>query len=118
MAEQTSSTPGATTAGEVKKTTRIQKVGRVVSDKMQKTIVVEVDYPRRHRLYNHQPERFDCRREHKNIRAGIRLRECLAFQVAQKSRPRPGENRFDLRPRRAIAHQRQPRPRHVVQHGF
>ena len=31
---------------------RTQKVGKVVSDKMNKTIVVEVDYVRRHRLYH------------------------------------------------------------------
>src|SRR5215217_3761797 len=30
---------------------RTQKVGRVVSDKMDKTVVVAVDYVRRHRLY-------------------------------------------------------------------
>ncbi len=31
---------------------RQQKVGRVVSDKMDKTVVVAVDYVRRHPLYN------------------------------------------------------------------
>lgn len=31
---------------------RTQKVGRVVSDKMDKTVVVAVDYVRRHRLYH------------------------------------------------------------------
>jgi small subunit ribosomal protein S17 len=31
---------------------RTQKVGRVVSDKMEKTVVVAVDYVRRHRLYH------------------------------------------------------------------
>ena len=33
-------------------TPRTQKVGRVVSDKMQKTVVVAVDPVRRHRLYH------------------------------------------------------------------
>ncbi len=33
-------------------TPRTQKVGRVVSDKMDKTVVVAVDYVRRHRLYH------------------------------------------------------------------
>src|SRR3954471_402325 len=32
--------------------TRVQKVGRVVSDKMDKTVVVAVDYVRRHPLYH------------------------------------------------------------------
>ena len=31
---------------------RVQKVGRVVSNKMDKTVVVAVDYVRRHRLYH------------------------------------------------------------------
>ena len=31
---------------------RTQKIGRVVSDKMDKTVVVSVDYVRRHRLYH------------------------------------------------------------------
>jgi small subunit ribosomal protein S17 len=33
-------------------TRRTQKIGRVVSDKMDKTVVVAVDYVRRHRLYH------------------------------------------------------------------
>ena len=33
-------------------TPRTQKVGRVVSDKMEKTVVVSVDFVRRHRLYH------------------------------------------------------------------
>ncbi len=33
-------------------TPRTQKIGRVVSDKMDKTVVVAVDYVRRHRLYH------------------------------------------------------------------
>ncbi len=31
---------------------RLQKVGKVTSDKMDKTVVVSVDYVRRHRLYH------------------------------------------------------------------
>jgi small subunit ribosomal protein S17 len=48
-----------------------QKVGRVVSDKMDKTVVVAVDYVRRHRLYHKRitrtskfqahDERNDCK---------------------------------------------------------
>jgi small subunit ribosomal protein S17 len=33
-------------------TARTQKIGKVVSDKMDKTVVVAVDYVRRHRLYH------------------------------------------------------------------
>lgn len=41
-------------AEEIKsgQTARTQKIGRVVSDKMDKTVVVAVDYVRRHRLYH------------------------------------------------------------------
>lgn len=45
----------ATIGAEEKKagqTQRTQKVGRVVSNKMDKTVVVAVDYVRRHRLYH------------------------------------------------------------------
>lgn len=37
---------------EQTQTARTQKVGRVVSDKMEKTVVVAVDSVRRHRLYH------------------------------------------------------------------
>ena len=46
MAEQTAE------ATKPAQTPRVQKVGRVVSTKMDKTIVVAVDYVRRHRLYH------------------------------------------------------------------
>jgi len=47
-------TKGETGAAVVERnqTPRTQKVGRVVSDKMDKTVVVSVDYVRRHRLYH------------------------------------------------------------------
>jgi small subunit ribosomal protein S17 len=37
---------------ELLQTRRTQKVGKVVSDKMDKTVVVAVDYVRRHPLYH------------------------------------------------------------------
>ena len=39
-------------AAKPQQTARVQKVGRVVSNKMDKTVVVAVDYVRRHRLYH------------------------------------------------------------------
>ena len=39
-------------ATKLAQTQRTQKVGRVVSNKMDKTVVVAVDYVRRHRLYH------------------------------------------------------------------
>ena len=41
-----------TTAEAPAQTPRTQKVGRVVSNKMDKTVVVAVNYVRRHRLYH------------------------------------------------------------------
>jgi small subunit ribosomal protein S17 len=51
---QVSSTNEPSGSGAVVRdqTARTQKVGRVVSDKMDKTVVVAVDYVRRHRLYH------------------------------------------------------------------
>ena len=44
----------ATTDVERLQTPRTQKVGRVVSDKMDKTVVVAVNYVRQHPLYHKQ----------------------------------------------------------------
>lgn len=79
MAETTNSAPGATAAPE--KTMRLTKVGRVVSDKMQKTVVVTVDYPRRHRLYSKvmtRTSRFKAHDENNECRIGdiVRIEEC------------------------------------------
>jgi small subunit ribosomal protein S17 len=38
-------------ATQEKKSRRMVKTGRVVSDKMDKTVVVEVEYRRQHRIY-------------------------------------------------------------------
>ena len=42
----------ASQASEQRPKRRLTKVGRVVSDKMDKTVVVAVDYTRRHPLYH------------------------------------------------------------------
>lgn len=44
--------PASGAAKERSQTPRTQKIGRVVSDKMQKTVVVAVDSVHRHRLYH------------------------------------------------------------------
>jgi small subunit ribosomal protein S17 len=93
MAEQTSSTPGAGTTAEVKKTVRVQKVGRVVSDKMQKTVVVAVDYPRRHRLYNKvmtRTSRFKAHDENNECKIGDIVR-------IEESRPLSKDKRWVVR---------------------
>jgi small subunit ribosomal protein S17 len=50
VTDQSASAPEAPQFGG--QSPRTQKVGRVVSDKMEKTVVVAVDYVRRHRLYH------------------------------------------------------------------
>ena len=92
MTDQNSSAPGAGTA-TVKSTSRVQKVGRVVSDKMQKTVVVEVDYPRRHRLYNKvmtRTSRFKAHDENNDCRVGDIVR-------IEESRPLSKDKRWVVR---------------------
>ncbi len=50
MSDETA--PASAEEPKAGQTPRTQKVGRVVSDKMDKTVVVAVDYVRRHRLYH------------------------------------------------------------------
>jgi small subunit ribosomal protein S17 len=61
-------------------TPRTQKVGRVVSDKMDKTIVVAVNYVRRHPLYHKRitrTSRFQAHDEHNLAKTGdlVRIEE-------------------------------------------
>lgn len=52
---------------------RLTKVGRVVSDKMDKTVVVSVDYVRRHPLYHkavRRTSKFKAHDEHNTVRVG------------------------------------------------
>lgn len=93
MSGTESSAPGAGTTAEVKKTVRVQKVGRVVSDKMQKTIVVAVDYPRRHRLYSKvmtRTSRFKAHDENNECKIGDIVR-------IEESRPLSKDKRWVLR---------------------
>jgi small subunit ribosomal protein S17 len=56
---------------------RKQKVGRVVSDKMDKTVVVTVDSLRKHRLYKHTvrvTRRFKAHDEQNACRTGDTVR--------------------------------------------
>lgn len=59
---------------------RTQKVGRVVSDKMDKTVVVAVDYVRRHPLYHKRitrTSRFMAHDEQNSCKPGdiVRIEE-------------------------------------------
>ena len=69
----------ATAATEPQKN-RLQKVGTVVSDKMNKTIVVEVEYLKKHRLYKksiRRSTRFKAHDEENTCKVGdvVRIEE-------------------------------------------
>jgi small subunit ribosomal protein S17 len=72
-------TPAEERAARLQKP-RTQKVGRVVSDKMEKTVVVAVDYVRRHPLYHKRITRtskFLAHDESNNCKPGdlVRIEE-------------------------------------------
>ena len=90
MAEQTSP---ATAAAAAERKPRLTKVGRVVSDKMQKTVVVAVDYPRRHPLYNKvmtRTSKFKAHDEHNECKVGDIVR-------IEESRPISKDKRWVVR---------------------
>jgi small subunit ribosomal protein S17 len=79
----TASAPAETesAAKPEKRVLRLEKVGKVVSDKMDKTVVVEVDYLRKHRLYKkaiRRTSRFKVHDEKNECRVGdvVRIVEC------------------------------------------
>jgi small subunit ribosomal protein S17 len=96
MVEETSTTstaPAAAASAQPVKSVRITKVGKVVSDKMQKTIVVAVDYPRRHPLYNKtmtRTSRFKAHDENNDCKIGDVV-------LIEESRPLSKDKRWVLR---------------------
>jgi small subunit ribosomal protein S17 len=79
MTEEVNNTPAAEVPE--KKVLRLEKVGKVVSDKMEKTIVVEVSYQKKHRLYKkamRRTSRFKAHDEQNECRIGdvVRIEEC------------------------------------------
>jgi small subunit ribosomal protein S17 len=96
MVEETSTTstaPAAAATAQPAKSARITKVGKVVSDKMQKTIVVAVDYPRRHPLYNKtmtRTSRFKAHDENNDCKIGD-------IVLIEESRPLSKDKRWVLR---------------------
>lgn len=96
MAEDTRSTPASETAVQTepsKRTGRLTKVGRVKSDKMNKTVVVTVDYSRRHRLYSKVMTRtsaFKAHDENNECKVGDLVR-------IEESRPISKDKRWVVR---------------------
>lgn len=69
-------------------------VGRVVSNKMQKTVVVEVEYLRRHRLYQKVTRirrRFMAHDEEDSCQEGDRVRIVETRPLSRKKRWRVAE---------------------------
>lgn len=71
------------------KTGRLSKVGRVVSDKMDKTVVVAVDYRREHRIYRkalRRTSRFTAHDEQNQYRTGdiVRIEETRPLSKKKK----------------------------------
>jgi small subunit ribosomal protein S17 len=84
MSEETATTTGETTTATAtpaeKKVNRLTLQGKVVSDKMQKTIVVEVEYLKKHRLYKkaiRRHVRFKAHDENNTAKIGdiVRIEE-------------------------------------------
>ena len=80
MSEVQGSSTAATERASRQEKPRTQKVGRVVSDKMDKTVVVAVDYVRRHPLYHKRIRRtskFFAHDEQNNCKVGdlVRIEE-------------------------------------------
>jgi small subunit ribosomal protein S17 len=74
------------------KKTRQQKIGRVVSDKMQKTIVVAVESLKQHRVYKRTYKfttKFKAHDEHNDARIGDMVR-------IEETRPLSKEKRWRL----------------------
>jgi small subunit ribosomal protein S17 len=75
------STATATAAPAATKSNRLVLQGKVVSDKMDKTIVVEVEYLKKHRLYKkaiRRHNRFKAHDENNTSHMGdiVRIEEC------------------------------------------
>lgn len=94
-AQQTGGTPAANTGAGAPahpRGRRQQKVGRVVSDKMQKTIVVAVESLKRHPIYKRtykQTTKFKAHDEHNSARIGDMVR-------IEETRPLSKEKRWRL----------------------
>jgi len=79
----------ATQDAERHQTPRTQKVGKVVSDKMEKTVVVSVDFVRTHPLYNKRMRRtskFFAHDENGTCKIGdtVRIEECAPISKRKR----------------------------------
>jgi small subunit ribosomal protein S17 len=90
VAEQHEAAPAAEHAG---RKVRRTKIGRVVSDKMDKTVVVAVDFTVRHRIYQkamRRTHKFKAHDEQNACKTGDRVR-------IEETRPMSKEKRWIVR---------------------
>ncbi len=90
VAEQNNAAAAASQPGRA---ARLTKVGRVVSDKMDKTIVVAVDFTVRHRIYQkamRRTHKFKAHDEQNTCKTGDRVR-------IEETRPLSKEKRWIVR---------------------
>ncbi|MCA1665923.1 MAG: 30S ribosomal protein S17 [Thermomicrobia bacterium] len=90
VAEQHDAATAASPAG---RPARLTKVGRVVSDKMDKTVVVAVDFTVRHRIYQkamRRTHKFMAHDEQNTCKIGDRVR-------IEETRPLSKEKRWIVR---------------------
>jgi len=90
VAEQNDAAPAA---NAVVRKARLTKVGRVVSDKMDKTVVVAVDFTVRHPLYKkamRRTHKFKAHDEQNHCKTGDRVR-------IEETRPISKEKRWIVR---------------------
>jgi small subunit ribosomal protein S17 len=83
----------AAAASQSERKTRLMKVGRVVSDKMEKTVVVAVDFTVRHPIYKkamRRTHKFKAHDEQNLCRIGDRVR-------IEETRPLSKEKRWIVR---------------------
>ena len=83
----------AAAASQSGRKTRLMKVGRVVSDKMDKTVVVAVDFTVRHPIYKkamRRTHKFKAHDENNRCKTGDRVR-------IEETRPLSKEKRWIVR---------------------
>jgi small subunit ribosomal protein S17 len=88
MTEQVDTAPAATARP---KSRRVQKVGHVVSNKADKTIVVAVETLKKHRIYKRrfkQTKRFHAHDEENSCQIGdlVRIEECRPLSKTKRWR--------------------------------
>ncbi len=90
VAEQNNAAAAASQSGQKR---RLMKVGRVVSDKMDKTVVVAVDFTVQHRIYKktmRRTHKFKAHDEYNRCKIGDRVR-------IEETRPLSKEKRWIVR---------------------